>query len=121
DEVVAAAKAMLGRTLVTKQTGQDGRKVQRLYVEEGSEIARELYLSCLVDRTDGRVAFIASQAGGVDIEEIAATAPEKIVTVHVDPAAGYTPHVGRGPRFGLGLAGGQIDDCVALVGALPRT
>ena len=120
DEVVAAAKAMLGRTLVTKQTGQDGRKVQRLYIEEGSEIARELYLSCLVDRTSGRVAFIASQAGGVDIEEVAATAPEKIVTVHVDPAAGYTPHVGRSLAFGLGLAGSEIEDCIALVAALYR-
>jgi succinyl-CoA synthetase beta subunit len=120
DEVVAAAKAMLGRTLVTKQTGQDGRKVQRLYVEEGSEIARELYLSCLVDRTTGRVAFIASQAGGVDIEEVAATAPEKIVTVQVDPAAGYTPHVGRSLAFGLGLAGSEIEDCIALVAALYR-
>jgi succinyl-CoA synthetase beta subunit len=120
EEVVAAAKAMLGRTLVTKQTGPDGRKVQRVYIEEGSEIARELYLSCLVDRATGRVAFIASQAGGVDIEEVAATAPEKIVTVHVDPAAGYTPHVGRSLAFGLGLAGGQVEDCVALVGALHR-
>src|ERR1700676_1340542 len=120
EEVVAAAKAMLGRTLVTKQTGPDGRKVQRVYIEEGSEIACELYLSCLVDRATGRVAFIASQAGGVDIEEVAATTPEKIVTVHVDPAAGYTPHVGRSLAFGLGLAGGQIDDCVALVGALHR-
>jgi succinyl-CoA synthetase beta subunit len=120
EEVVAAAKAMLGRTLVTKQTGPDGRKVQRLYVEEGSEIARELYLSCLVDRTAGRVAFIASQAGGVDIEEVAATAPEKIVTVHVDPAAGYAPHVGRSLAFGLGLAGSQIEDCITLVAALYR-
>ena len=120
DEVVAAAKAMLGRTLVTKQTGQDGRKVQRLYIEEGSEIARELYLSCLVDRTSGRVAFIASQAGGVDIEEVAATAPEKIVTVQVDPAAGYTPHVGRSLAFGLGLAGSEIEDCIGLVAALYR-
>jgi succinyl-CoA synthetase beta subunit len=120
EEVVAAAKAMLGRTLVTKQTGPDGRKVQRVYIEEGSEIARELYLSCLVDRATGRVAFIASQAGGVDIEEVAATTPEKIVTVHVDPAAGYTPYVGRSLAFGLGLAGGQVEDCVALVGALHR-
>jgi succinyl-CoA synthetase beta subunit len=120
EEVVAAAKAMLGRTLVTKQTGPDGRKVQRVYIEEGSEIARELYLSCLVDRGSGRVAFIASQAGGVDIEEVAATTPEKIVTVHVDPAAGYTPHVGRSLAFGLGLAGTLIEECVALVGALYR-
>jgi succinyl-CoA synthetase beta subunit len=120
EEAAGHAKAMLGRTLVTKQTGPDGRKVQRVYVEEGSEIARELYLSCLVDRGSGRVAFIASQAGGVDIEEVAATTPEKIVTVHVDPAAGYTPHLGRNLAFGLGLAGSLIEECVALVGALYR-
>ena len=120
EEVVAAAKTMLGRTLVTKQTGVEGRKVQRVYVEEGSEIARELYLSSLVDRGSGRVAFIASQAGGVDIEEVAATTPEKIVTVHVDPAAGYTPHIGRGLAFGLGLAGTLVEECIALVGALYR-
>jgi succinyl-CoA synthetase beta subunit len=120
EEVVAAAKAMLGHTLVTVQTGPSGRLVQRVYVEEGSDVARELYLSCLVDRASGRVSFIASQAGGMDIEEVAAATPEKIVTVNVDPAAGYTPHIGRTLAFALGLAAGQVEECVALVGALYR-
>jgi succinyl-CoA synthetase beta subunit len=117
-EIVAHARAMLGRTLVTRQTGPDGKKVQRLYVEEGSDIARELYLSCLVDRQSGRVAFIASEEGGMDIEEVAARTPEKILTVHVDPAAGYVPHVGRRIAFGLGLSGGLVEQCVALIGTL---
>ena len=117
-EAAAAASRMLGRTLVTRQTGPAGRTVSRVYIEEGSEIARELYLSCLVDREDGRVAFIASQAGGVNIEEVAAETPEKIITVHVDPAAGYTPHVGRTIAYGLGLAGAQVEECIKLVGAL---
>ena len=89
DEVVADVEKMLGRTLVTHQTGPSGREVNRLYIEEGSDIERELYLSILVDRATSRIAFIASQAGGMNIEEVAAETPEKIVTVHVDPAAGY--------------------------------
>jgi succinyl-CoA synthetase beta subunit len=118
EEAVGHAKAMLGRTLVTKQTGPDGRKVQRLYFEEGSDIDRELYLSALVDRAAGRIAFIASREGGMDIEEVAAKTPEKILTVHVDPAAGYTPHVGRTIAFGLGLKGPLVEQCVALIGKL---
>jgi succinyl-CoA synthetase beta subunit len=118
EEAVAHAKAMLGHTLVTKQTGPDGRKVQRLYLEEGSDIERELYLSGLVDRATGRIAFIASREGGMDIEEVAAKSPEKILTVHVDPAAGYSPHVGRTIAFGLGLKGPLVEQCVALVGKL---
>ncbi len=119
-EVAANAKQMLGATLVTKQSGPDGRVVRRLYVEEGSDIARELYLSCLVDRASGRVAFIASQAGGMDIEEVAAATPEKIITVSVDPAAGYSPHIGQTIAYGLGLAGDQVKQCGALVAALYR-
>src|SRR5690606_22367300 len=84
DEVVTEVEKMLGRTLVTHQTGPSGRAVNRLYVEEGSQIARELYLSILVDRATSRIAFIASEAGGMNIEEVAAETPEKIVTVHVD-------------------------------------
>jgi succinyl-CoA synthetase beta subunit len=118
DEVVAHAGAMLGRTLVTHQTGPAGREVKRLYVEEGSDIARELYLSCLVDRATGRVAFIASKEGGVNIEEVAAKTPEKILTVHVDPAAGYTPFVGRSIAYGLGLEGPLVEQCVALIARL---
>ncbi len=120
DEVVSHVEAMLGRTLVTHQTGAAGRTVRRLYVEEGSEIGRELYLSCLVDRGSGRVAFIASQAGGVNIEDVAARTPEKIITAHVDPAAGYMPHVGRTIAFGLGLAGEQVAACDRLIATLYR-
>jgi succinyl-CoA synthetase beta subunit len=118
EEAVAHARAMLGNTLVTKQTGPDGRKVQRLYLEEGSDIERELYLSALVDRASGRIAFIASSEGGMDIEEVAAKSPEKILTVHVDPAAGYAPHVGRSIAFGLGLKGPLVEQCVSLIGKL---
>jgi len=119
-EVATNAKQMLGATLVTKQSGPAGRVVRRLYVEEGSDIARELYLSCLVDRGSGRVAFIASQAGGMDIEEVAAKTPEKIVTVSVDPAAGYSPHIGQTIAYGLGLSGDQVKQAGALVAALYR-
>jgi succinyl-CoA synthetase beta subunit len=118
EEAVAHARAMLGNTLVTKQTGPEGRKVQRLYLEEGSDIERELYLSALVDRASGRIAFIASREGGMDIEEVAAKSPEKILTVHVDPAAGYAPHVGRTIAFGLGLKGPLVEQCVSLIGKL---
>jgi succinyl-CoA synthetase beta subunit len=90
DDVVADATAMLGKTLVTKQTGPAGKVVNRLYIEDGADIARELYLSLLVDRSVGRVAFVASTEGGVDIETVAATTPERIVTVAIDPLAGVT-------------------------------
>ena len=118
DEVVADVEKMLGRTLVTHQTGPAGRAVTRLYIEDGSEIDRELYLSILVDRAVGRIAFIASQAGGMNIEEVAAETPEKIVTVHVDPAAGYMPHVGRQIAYGLGLSGEQVGECDRLIATL---
>jgi succinyl-CoA synthetase beta subunit len=118
DEVVADVEKMLGRTLVTHQTGPAGRAVQRLYIEEGSDIDRELYLSMLVDRATSRIAIIASRAGGMNIEEVAAETPEKIVTVHVDPAAGYVPHVGRQVAYALGLGGAQIGDCDRLLATL---
>jgi succinyl-CoA synthetase beta subunit len=89
-EVEAHAREMLGNTLVTKQTGPEGKQVNRLYIEDGADIARELYLSLLVDRTVGKVAFVASTEGGMDIEAVAEETPEKIVTVPVDPAAGVT-------------------------------
>jgi succinyl-CoA synthetase beta subunit len=117
-EVAANAKQMLGATLVTKQSGPEGRVVRRLYIEEGSDIQRELYLSALVDRGTGRVAFIASQAGGMDIEEVAAKTPEKIITVTVDPAAGYSPYVGLSIAYGLGLSGDLVKQCSALIGKL---
>ncbi len=90
DEVVAQAKEMLGKTLVTKQTGPAGKRVNRLYVEDGADIVRELYLSILVDRSLGRVAFVASTEGGMDIETVAATTPAKILTRAIDPSAGVT-------------------------------
>ncbi|MER2535360.1 MAG: ADP-forming succinate--CoA ligase subunit beta [Rhizobiaceae bacterium] len=90
EEVVANAREMLGNTLVTKQTGPAGKQVNRLYIEDGADIARELYLSILVDRTVGRVAFVVSTEGGMDIEQVAHDTPEKIVTVAIDPQAGVT-------------------------------
>jgi succinyl-CoA synthetase beta subunit len=90
DEAAASAKEMLGNTLVTKQTGSAGKRVNRLYIEDGADIARELYLSLLVDRSVGRVAFVASTEGGVDIETVAAATPERIVTVAIDPMTGVT-------------------------------
>src|SRR5215813_7960490 len=92
DAVKSEAQRMLGMTLVTHQTGPHGRVVRRLYVEEGSAIARELYLSMLVDRATSRIAFIVSTEGGMDIEEVAKKTPEKIVTFQIEPAAGYSPY-----------------------------
>jgi succinyl-CoA synthetase beta subunit len=113
-EVGSEARAMLGNTLVTHQSGPEGRVVRALYIEDGSDIARELYLSLLVDRQTGTVTFIASAEGGVNIEEVAARTPEKIITVHVDPAAGYSPHVGRSIAFAFGLKDAEIGQCVGL-------
>jgi len=90
DEVVANAREMLGNTLVTKQTGPAGKQVNRLYIEDGADIARELYCSLLVDRGSGRVAFVVSTEGGMDIEAVAAETPDKIVTVDIDPKTGVT-------------------------------
>jgi succinyl-CoA synthetase beta subunit len=118
DEVRGQAQRMLGMTLVTHQTGPQGKQVNRLYIEEGSKIARELYLSCLVDRETSRIAFIASTEGGVNIEEVAEKTPEKIVTVHVDPAAGYSSYIGRRIAAALKLEGEQVKQCVKLIGQL---
>ncbi len=120
DEVRTNAEQMLGKTLVTHQTGPDGKTVNRIYVEHGSSIDRELYLSCLVDRSTSRVAFICSTEGGMDIEAVAAETPEKILTLTIDPASGYMPHHGRNIAFALGLTGRQIKQCVALIGNLYR-
>jgi succinyl-CoA synthetase beta subunit len=105
EEVVAHAEQMLGQTLVTVQTGPSGRKVSRLYIEAGSAIEKEFYLSLLVDRASGRVAFVVSTEGGVEIEEVAHRSPEKIVTFSVDPATGVMPHHGRAMAKALGLSG----------------
>ena len=105
-EVREAADALLGSTLVTKQTGPDGRVVRTLLVEEGVDIARELYASIVVDRSSGRPIVIASASGGMDIEEVAERSPEKILTETVDPAMGLQPFQARRLALGLGLEGG---------------
>ena len=120
DEVRDLAGAMLGMTLVTHQTGPAGKVVNRIYVEDGCDIGRELYLGALVDRDSGRIAFMASTEGGVEIEEVAAHTPEKIVTVHIDPATGIQPHHGRRLGFGLGLEGKQVGKFVAFATGLYR-
>src|ERR1700751_2194338 len=94
DEVKKNAEEMLGRVLVTPQTGPKGRLVQRLYIEEGADIARELYLSLLVDRETSRVSVVASTEGGMDREEVAHSTPEKIATITIDPVTGVMPHHG---------------------------
>ena len=120
DEVRAAASELLGKTLVTPQTGPQGKVVRKLLIEEGLDITRELYLSCLIDRERSRVAFIASAAGGMDIEEVAASNPEAIFTIAIDPAAGYSPYVGRAIAAALGLKGDLSKQCTRLVAALYR-
>ena len=104
-EVKAEAQRMLGMTLITHQTGPEGRLVKRLYIEDGSAIDRELYLSALVDRETSRIAFIVSTEGGMDIEKVAHDTPEKIHTFQVEPAAGYSPYVGNEIAVALGLKG----------------
>jgi succinyl-CoA synthetase beta subunit len=105
EEVRAAAEEMFGNTLVTIQTGPEGKQVQRLYVTDGVDIAREFYLALLVDRASGRIAFVASTEGGMDIEEVAHSTPEKIHTLAIDPATGFQPHHGRAVAKALGLTG----------------
>jgi succinyl-CoA synthetase beta subunit len=118
EEAEAEAKAMLGRTLVTHQTGPAGKVVNRIYIEDGSGIERELYLALLVDRQSSRISFVCSTEGGMDIEEVAASTPEKILSFSVDPATGYQAFHGRRIAFALGLEGKQVKECVALMGIL---
>jgi succinyl-CoA synthetase beta subunit len=118
DEVRAAAQAMLGHALITKQTGASGHKVHRVYVEAGCDIARELYLSLLVDRATGRVTIIASSEGGIEIEQVAAEIPEKILRAAVDPASGISDFHGRRLAFGLGLKGKQVSAFTRFVTAM---
>ena len=120
DEVRAEATRMLGMTLVTHQTGPEGKEVGRVYIEEGSDIARELYLSALVDRATSRISFIASTEGGMDIEEVAEKTPEKILTISVDPASGISGHHGRQIAFALGLEGEQAKQANTLIANLYR-
>jgi succinyl-CoA synthetase beta subunit len=118
EEAVTEAKKMLGRTLVTHQTGPAGKQVNRIYIEDGSGIETELYLALLVDRATSRVSFVCSTEGGMDIEEVAASTPEKILSFSVDPATGYQPYHGRRIAFMLGLTGAQVKQCVKLMGQL---
>jgi succinyl-CoA synthetase beta subunit len=120
DEVKAFAQQMLGKTLVTVQTGPVGRVVKRLFIEDGCDIGRELYLSALVDRATSRISFIASTEGGMDIEKVAHDTPDKIVTLSIDPASGYSAFHGRKIAAALKLEATQIDQCVTLVGQLYR-
>ena len=108
EEAREAAEAMIGKVLITKQTGEAGRRVSRVYVEAGCDIKRELYLSLLVDRDTGRIAIIASTEGGMEIEHVAETQPDKILRVTVDPASGISGFHARKLAFGLGLQGKQI-------------
>jgi succinyl-CoA synthetase beta subunit len=118
DEAVTFAQQMLGNTLVTHQTGPAGKQVNRIYLEDGAAIARELYLSLLVDRETSRVSFIVSTEGGMDIEAVAAETPEKILTFSVDPATGVQPFHGRKVAFALGLEGAAVKQCVQLINTL---
>ena len=115
DEVKTFARQMLNHTLVTLQTGPHGRVVRRLYIEEGADIAKELYLSALVDRETGRVAFVASEAGGMNIEEVAHATPEKITTVAIDPLSGPSRADAEKVAKALGLSGGLVDQCADLL------
>ena len=117
-EAAEEAKKMLGRTLVTLQTGPAGKQVNRIYIEDGSGIETELYLALLVDRGTSRISYVCSTEGGMDIEEVAASTPEKILSFAVDPATGYQAYHGRRIAFALGLTGGQVKQCVALMGTL---
>ncbi len=119
-EAAEEAKKMLGRTLVTKQTGPAGKQVNRIYIEDGSGIETEMYLALLVDRQTSMVSFVASTEGGMDIEEVAEKTPEKILSFSVDPATGYQPYHGRRIAFGLELEGNQVKQCVKLMGTLYR-
>jgi succinyl-CoA synthetase beta subunit len=118
DEVGANAAEMLGNTLVTIQTGEAGKQVNRLYVTDGADIAKEYYLSMLVDRATGRIALVVSTEGGMDIEQVAHETPEKIQTISIDPATGFQPHHGRAVAFALKLTGDLHKQAVKLAGQL---
>ncbi|MEZ5752903.1 MAG: ADP-forming succinate--CoA ligase subunit beta [Paracoccaceae bacterium] len=117
-EAAEQANLMLGRTLVTHQTGPAGKTVNRIYIEDGSDISRELYLALLVDRQTSRVSFVCSTEGGMDIEEVAASTPEKILSFTIDPATGIQGFHGRRVAFALGLEGKQVKQCVDLINKL---
>lgn len=118
EDVTAAAAQMIGMQLITHQTGPKGKEVKRVYIEEGCDIKRELYLSLLVDRGTSSVAIMASTEGGMDIEEVAASTPEKILTVFIDPAVGLMPFHCRQVAFALELEGAQIRAATSLLQSL---
>jgi succinyl-CoA synthetase beta subunit len=114
-EAAEFAQQMLGRTLVTVQTGPAGKQVNRIYIEDGSDIDRELYLAMLIDRQTSRISFVVSTEGGMSIEDVAHDTPEKILSFEVDPATGLSDFHGRRVAFALGLTGAQVKQCVAIV------
>src|SRR5712691_8790056 len=118
DEAERLARDMIGMTLVTHQTGPEGRVVTRVLVEEGLQMTRELYLSVVLDRGSGKPVMMASAAGGMDIEEVAASTPEKIARVYIEPGAGLVPFQARQLGFAIGLDGPQVNKAVALMTAL---
>ncbi len=118
DEVREHAAEMLGKTLVTVQTGAAGKQVQRLYITDGVDIAKEFYLALLVDRETGRIAIVASTEGGMEIEKVAHDSPEKIATITIDPATGLMPHHGRGVAAALGLTGDLAKQAGKVLGSL---
>jgi succinyl-CoA synthetase beta subunit len=120
DEVRRSAKEMLGRTLVTHQTGPEGKRVNRIYVEQGSDIEKEFYLSLLVDRGSGRVSFVVSTAGGMDIEEVARERPDEILTFAIDPAVNICPYHVRRVAKALGMKEAQPKQLSALLTNLYR-
>jgi succinyl-CoA synthetase beta subunit len=120
EEVADAAAALLGRHLVTHQTGPHGREIKRVYVEAGCDIARELYLGMLVDRGASRVVVMASTEGGTEIETVAANTPEKIIKVTIDPTTGLMPFHARRIAFGLGLEGDQVAPAIKFIAAMYR-
>ncbi|MFO1152134.1 MAG: ADP-forming succinate--CoA ligase subunit beta [Rhodospirillales bacterium] len=115
EDVWPTSEKMLGMTLITKQTGPQGKEVKRIYIEEGCDIKRELYLSMLIDRATSRITVIASTEGGMDIEEVAEKTPDKIHKVAIDPATGMQPFHARKVAFALGLEGKQVGACVKLL------
>ena len=118
DEAESIAKQMIGMTLVTHQTGPEGRVVGRVLVEEGLQMTRELYLSVVLDRQSGKAVFMASSEGGMDIEEVAAATPEKIHRIYVEPGVGLVPFQARQLGFAMGLEGPQVNKLVKLMGSL---
>src|SRR3954449_7269239 len=118
DEAESLARAMIGMTLVTHQTGPEGRIVSRVLVEEGLQMTRELYLSIVIDRQSGKPVVMASAAGGMDIEEFAASTPDQIHRVYVEPGVGLVPFEARQLGFAIGLDGAQVNKLVKLLTSL---